>query len=97
MGPSNDPVLHQLELNAVRFEALLRENHELRERLAEAQSRLDQLQPERQVFIKPRSMHVLDAVEALTDARPGDILREAGTGREWVRGEGGNAWMGTGE
>lgn len=81
MGPGHDARLGQ---SADRLAELLRENHELRERLAEAQARLDAMD-QAEVYVKPQSMPLADALNALPDARPGDILREAGTFREWVR------------
>lgn len=45
------------------------------------------------VFIKPASLAIEDAVAALPDARPGDVIQEPGTGREWVKVTDRDTWL----
>jgi len=47
---------------------------------------------DRQVHIVPQGLDVHTAMTFVTEARPGDVLREAVTGREWVR-TGHNTWL----
>jgi len=45
-----------------------------------------------QVHVVPQGLDAGDAMRALADAKPGDVLREAATGTEWVR-TGHNTWL----
>lgn len=81
-----DPLDAELEQVTAGVEALLRENRELRARLAEAQARLD-AQADCQVLIVPGPQHVAAAMAAMendTAVRDGDKMRVAGSGIEYV-------------
>lgn len=87
----NDPLVHQLDRNAVRFAELLLENQALRNQVRDLEAENEALHDHiatlegATVHVLPGMGHLAEAVGHLSDAKDGDVLRVAGTGFEMHR------------